>query len=280
MQLEGIHHITAITGDAPRNLDFYTRVLGLRLAAKTVNQDDPSVYHLFYADELRPPGSDLTFFEYPGAPPRPRRRRDGPPIVLARRGRRGARLLGSSASATRASRPSATDAPALRRPRGPRARARRQRDRRRAAVAPSTPRSRPSTRCRASTASAPTRLDPERSGALLERLLGAERAGDGRLGAARRAPRRRRSPTTPRRPSAGARARARSTTSPGARPSPSTRRWHERIARRRRAGHAGHRPPLLPLDLLPRAERRALRDRRRRPRLHRSTCRSRSSARR
>jgi len=67
MQLEGIHHITAITGDAPRNVDFYTRVLGLRMAAKTVNQDDPTVYHLFYADELGRPGSELTFFEYPGA---------------------------------------------------------------------------------------------------------------------------------------------------------------------------------------------------------------------
>jgi glyoxalase family protein len=69
MRLEGIHHITAITGDAPRNLDFYTRVLGLRLTAKTVNQDDPSVYHLFYADEQGRPGSELTFFEYPGAIP-------------------------------------------------------------------------------------------------------------------------------------------------------------------------------------------------------------------
>jgi glyoxalase family protein len=67
MQLEGVHHITAITGDAPRNVDFYTRVLGLRMAAKTVNQDDPTVYHLFYADELGRPGSELTFFEYPGA---------------------------------------------------------------------------------------------------------------------------------------------------------------------------------------------------------------------
>src|SRR4051812_26347830 len=69
MQLEGIHHITAITGDARRNVDFYTRVLGLRMAAKTVNQDDPTVYHLFYADELGRPGSELTFFEYPGARP-------------------------------------------------------------------------------------------------------------------------------------------------------------------------------------------------------------------
>jgi glyoxalase family protein len=66
MRLEGIHHITAITGDAPRNVDFYTRVLGLRLVKKTVNQDDPTVYHLFYADDHGSSGADLTFFEYPG----------------------------------------------------------------------------------------------------------------------------------------------------------------------------------------------------------------------
>src|SRR6476661_3024605 len=69
MRLEGIHHITAITGDAPRNVDFHTRVLGLRMVKKTVNQDDPTVYHLFYADENGSPGADLTFFEYPGAQP-------------------------------------------------------------------------------------------------------------------------------------------------------------------------------------------------------------------
>jgi glyoxalase family protein len=68
MQLEGIHHVTAITGDAPKNVDFYARVLGLRMVKKTVNQDDPTVYHLFYADEKGSPGSDITFFEYPGAP--------------------------------------------------------------------------------------------------------------------------------------------------------------------------------------------------------------------
>ncbi len=67
MHLEGIHHITMITGDAPGNVDFYTRVLGLRLVAKTVNQDDPTVYHLFYADEHGSPGTEMTFFEYPGA---------------------------------------------------------------------------------------------------------------------------------------------------------------------------------------------------------------------
>jgi glyoxalase family protein len=69
MRLDGIHHISAITGDAARNVDWYTRVLGLRLTAKTVNQDDPSVYHLFYGDELARPGADITFFEYPHAIP-------------------------------------------------------------------------------------------------------------------------------------------------------------------------------------------------------------------
>jgi glyoxalase family protein len=67
MRLEGIHHITAITADAPLNVEFYAGTLGLRLVKKTVNQDDPTVYHLFYADELGSAGSDITFFEYPGA---------------------------------------------------------------------------------------------------------------------------------------------------------------------------------------------------------------------
>lgn len=72
MKLEGIHHITAITGDAPANVEFYVGVLGLRMVKKTVNQDDPTVYHLFYGDEQGSPGADLTFFEYPGiAPGRP-----------------------------------------------------------------------------------------------------------------------------------------------------------------------------------------------------------------
>src|SRR5215218_8908239 len=68
MQLEGVHHITAISGDAQKNVDFYAGILGLRLVKKTVNQDDPTVYHLFFADEKGDAGSDLTFFEYPGAP--------------------------------------------------------------------------------------------------------------------------------------------------------------------------------------------------------------------
>src|ERR1700760_2795549 len=67
--IEGIHHISLITGDAPRNVDFYARVMGLRMVKKTVNQDDPGVYHLFYSDEDGSPGADVTFFESPGAKP-------------------------------------------------------------------------------------------------------------------------------------------------------------------------------------------------------------------
>jgi glyoxalase family protein len=67
VKLDGIHHVTAITADAPLNVEFYAGLLGLRLVKKTVNQDDPTVYHLFYADERGDPGSDITFFEYPGA---------------------------------------------------------------------------------------------------------------------------------------------------------------------------------------------------------------------
>jgi glyoxalase family protein len=69
MQLDGIHHITCITADAPGNVDFYARVLGLRLVKKTVNFDAPDVYHLYYGDERGAPGSILTFFEFPDAAP-------------------------------------------------------------------------------------------------------------------------------------------------------------------------------------------------------------------
>lgn len=69
MKLEGIHHISAITGDAAGNVEFYTGVLGMRMVKKTVNQDEPKIYHLFYGDEHGSPGMDLTFFEYPGAAP-------------------------------------------------------------------------------------------------------------------------------------------------------------------------------------------------------------------
>ena len=67
MILRGIHHITAITGDSPQSVDFYVRLMGLRMVKKTVNFDVPDIYHLYYADETGNPGSILTFFEYPGA---------------------------------------------------------------------------------------------------------------------------------------------------------------------------------------------------------------------
>ena len=63
----GIHHVTAIGSDPARNLDFYTRTLGLRLVKRSVNQDDVSVYHLFYGDRSGTPGTSMTFFPYPGA---------------------------------------------------------------------------------------------------------------------------------------------------------------------------------------------------------------------
>jgi len=97
MKLNGIHHVSCITGNAQLNVDFYTRVLGMRLVKKTVNQDDPSVYHLFYADDLGNAGADLTFFEYPhAAPGRPGRRHD-PYRRAARRIDRRHRLLASPA---------------------------------------------------------------------------------------------------------------------------------------------------------------------------------------
>ncbi|MBN9280366.1 MAG: VOC family protein [Hyphomicrobium sp.] len=67
LELTGIHHLTAITATAAANKRFYTETLGLRLVKKTVNQDDTSAYHLFYADGVASPGSDLTFFDWPVA---------------------------------------------------------------------------------------------------------------------------------------------------------------------------------------------------------------------
>ncbi|WP_322814078.1 ring-cleaving dioxygenase [Chloroflexus sp.] len=77
LQLTGIHHVTAISAHIQQNYDFYTRVLGMRLVKRTVNQDDTSAYHLFYADGAGSPGSDLTFFDWP----LPRERRGTHSIV-------------------------------------------------------------------------------------------------------------------------------------------------------------------------------------------------------
>jgi glyoxalase family protein len=68
MQLNGFHHLTAVTADAPRNFKFYTQALGLRMVKKTVNQDDTSAYHLFYADGVGAAGTDITFFDWPTGP--------------------------------------------------------------------------------------------------------------------------------------------------------------------------------------------------------------------
>ncbi|HEU0025623.1 MAG TPA: ring-cleaving dioxygenase [Ktedonobacterales bacterium] len=69
MELTGLHHVSALTAQAANNVDFYTRVLGLRLVKKTVNQDDVSSYHLFYGDEHGNPGTEVTFFDIPYAAP-------------------------------------------------------------------------------------------------------------------------------------------------------------------------------------------------------------------
>ncbi|HEX6293141.1 MAG TPA: ring-cleaving dioxygenase [Herpetosiphonaceae bacterium] len=69
MELGGLHHVTAVTGNAAGNVAFYTKVLGMRLIKKTVNQDDVSAYHLFYGDEIGQPGTELTFFDWPNIGP-------------------------------------------------------------------------------------------------------------------------------------------------------------------------------------------------------------------
>jgi glyoxalase family protein len=79
LKLTGIHHLTAVTAQAGENVRFYTRVLGMRLVKKTVNQDDVRAYHLFYGDGMATPGSDLTFFDWPAMP---RERRGGQSITL------------------------------------------------------------------------------------------------------------------------------------------------------------------------------------------------------
>ena len=88
--LNGFHHLTAITADAPRNHHFYTQVLGLRMVKKTVNQDDTSAYHLFYADGMGSAGTDITFFDWPAA-----RERRGTHSVV----RTGLRIKGEKAFA-------------------------------------------------------------------------------------------------------------------------------------------------------------------------------------
>ena len=279
MKLEGIHHITAITEDAQRNVDFYAGVLGLRLVKKTVNQDNPTVYHLFYADEAGAPGSDLTFFEYPGVRAGPGRRGDGPPDRLA------GRLAGESldfwderlAAAGVEPRRAPATASTSPTPRGSTTSCVVGRRRPTRRWSPTIPRSRRSWRCRASTPCAPTATAPEPSSGLLEALefergrrrrweaRGDERGGRylydqppterGLQGAGTRPPRRLGLELR------GAQEWRQKAISAGAHPTPVDR------------------PLLLPLDLLPRAERRPLRDRDAWGRASPSTSRSSTSAR-
>ena len=237
MRFEGIHHITLITGDAPRNVDFYTRVLGQRLVKKTVNQDDPTVYHLFYADEHGSPGADITFFEYPGA----RRGRPGAGMVhtiVYRVGSEDAldfwaeRLQDEGVRVDRpAGRVSFSDPEGValelavvadrRRParrRAPRDPGATSRSRASTAFVPSPP-----------TSSAAARFSRARSAS----SRAAMRSGRSAAGSAAGS-----SASTPRRPSVASAARAPSTTSRGRRRRPSRRRgargWRRRACSRRR----------------------------------------------
>ena len=97
MQLTGIHHLTAISAKPRENLAFYTGLLGMRLVKKTVNQDDVSAYHLFYADGKANPGTDLTFFDFPAAPGAARHQQHFR-YLIARRGREQPRLLAGPAA--------------------------------------------------------------------------------------------------------------------------------------------------------------------------------------
>ena len=237
MQLEGIHHVTCITGDAPRNVEFYAGTLGLRLVKKTVNQDDPTVYHLFYADEQGSPGSDITFFEYPGARRRAARARGwciSSAGASARDGR--ARLLGRAAGGRRNGRVAREDG-TLRfsdpEGLGHELAVVETDDEPLVAEHPEVPRElalQGFDGVRAYSA------EPERSRSFLEEALGFEPIGRARVGGARRAPRRHL--RLRHRPASEASAEpARSTTSPG------PRRWRTtrpgasgppRRARRRR----------------------------------------------
>ena len=289
LQLSGLHHITAVTGDAPRNVAFYTQVLGMRLVKKTVNQDDVSAYHLFYGDSLGHAGTELTFFDWPDAGAN----RDGTGTIaaIALRAPSAASLARwASASTTHSVPHAAIEERAgratldLRRSRGPAPRIGRPRAGEEPPPAASpgpAARSPPSTRSAASTPSAQRRPTSRPTARALTEALGfrvagqyelAAESGDathivhvyqtgpGGLGAEVHVVER---PTS----RAGASASAASTTSPSA---PRTTRSSSpgaSASRGRPGADPSDRPLLLPLGLLPRAGRRPLRDRHRRPRL-------------
>ena len=268
MRFEGIHHITCITADAPGNVDFYVRVLGLRLVKKTVNQDDPTVYHLFYADEKGSAGRRPDLLRVPAALAAAARAPGwctgssgaSPPTRRSTSGRSGSQR--ENVPTQRADR-----RPALRRSRGPRPRARRRPDGRRAAD-----RRPPGDPARARAAGlrrrARLRATPSRAAACSRRRSRSSRGATSSWEVARRRARR----------LVRLRQPARRSRHPGRRHRPprrlglaagGARSVARARRRRRRAADAGDRPLLLQVDLLPRAERRALRDRHDRPRLHR-----------
>ena len=242
--------------------------MGLRLVKKSVNQDDPTVYHLFYGDEHAKPGLDLTFFEYPGAAPGRAGEgmihrvvwRVGSPAALDFWSERlaGARHRVRRARATRSlfSDPEGLEHELLVADVSRRAADRRAPRGAGRARAPGLPRAR-----------ARTRRDPERSRELLEQGLGFEQQ---RRRLARRAATSAAASTstTSRPPSAASRAPAPCTTSRGTRPTRTTRQWRERVAEHGAHPTPGDRPPLLQVDLLPRAERRAVRAGHPQPGLH------------
>ena len=163
MRLEGIHHITAITGDAPRNVDFYARLLGLRLVKKTVNFDAPDVYHLYYGDERGVAGAHPHLLRVPGrAPGRARAPGRCTRIVWRVGSPEALDFWAERLEAEGVAGAARGDALRVRRPRGarPRARGGRDRDRRWRGGGRRSP---PSTRSRASTGRAPTPPTPTRA---------------------------------------------------------------------------------------------------------------------
>ena len=258
MGLDGIHHVTAISADAQRAIDFHAGVLGLRLVKTTVNFDAPDMYHLYFGDETGSPGSILTFFEIRGAQRGSRRGRDdlsgpcsgcprgGLARVLGRAPRR-RRAAGGHGRTGRSCRPT------------PRASAcelvveGRRTARSRTAVAAGIPAEHAIAGIAGVRAhSGRARLHPGDA-----RRAGSRTQGMGRLvtcGAERRGVY-----LLDERPArAASRARGRCTTSRGPRPTRSTGLGRPG-ARGRGPADAGHRPAVLPLDLLPRARRRAVR---------------------
>ena len=268
MQLQGIHHVTAITGDAPRNVEFYAGTLGLRLVKRTVNQDDPTVYHLFYADEEGSPGSDLTFFEYPGA--RPGRAGDGMVhTVVWRVGSPEAiafweqRLATEGVAAERdGDRLAFADPEGLRHVlevyAGP--------ERPLVSAAPDVPAEHALQGFAAVRAYA---ADPEASADLLAGTLGFERLGDGhwRVAGEERSGELHYDAPPDEQGGRGLSGAGTVHHVAFATRMEDQEAWQERVARSGRAPDAGHRPLLVPLGLLPRAVRRALRARHPRPRL-------------